>query len=52
VILPDGGRAYLSKIFNDAWMDSYGFLERAEDKTSATSCTPRTPPARCRRSWS
>ena len=33
VILPDGGRAYLSKIFNDAWMDSYGFLERAEDKT-------------------
>jgi cystathionine beta-synthase len=33
VILPDGGRAYLSKIFNDAWMDSYGFLERAVDKT-------------------
>ena len=21
VMLPDGGRAYLSKIFNDAWMD-------------------------------
>jgi len=33
VILPDGGRAYLSKIFNDAWMDSYGFLERPVDKT-------------------
>ena len=33
MILPDGGRAYLSKIFNDAWMDSYGFLERAVDKT-------------------
>jgi len=29
VILPDGGRAYLSKIFNDAWMDQYGFLEKS-----------------------
>jgi cystathionine beta-synthase len=28
VILPDGGRSYLSKIFNDAWMTQYGFLER------------------------
>ncbi|MQA11298.1 MAG: cystathionine beta-synthase [Pseudonocardiaceae bacterium] len=26
VLLPDGGRAYLSKVFNDAWMSSYGFL--------------------------
>lgn len=26
VLLPDGGRGYLSKIFNDAWMSSYGFL--------------------------
>lgn len=32
-ILPDGGRAYLSKIFNDAWMTSYGFLERSGDRT-------------------
>jgi cystathionine beta-synthase len=31
VVLPDGGRAYLSKIFNDAWMDQYGFLEKAGD---------------------
>jgi cystathionine beta-synthase len=29
VILPDGGRSYLSKVFNDAWMTQYGFLERA-----------------------
>jgi cystathionine beta-synthase len=28
VVLPDGGRGYLSKIFNDTWMDQYGFLER------------------------
>ncbi len=33
VILPDGGRAYLSKIFNDAWMSQYGFLERTADRT-------------------
>src|SRR6201988_2203426 len=26
VLLPDGGRGYLSKVFNDAWMSSYGFL--------------------------
>jgi cystathionine beta-synthase len=26
VLLPDGGRGYLSKIFNDAWMSRYGFL--------------------------
>jgi cystathionine beta-synthase len=32
-ILPDGGRAYLSKIFNDAWMRQYGFLERTGDRT-------------------
>jgi len=29
VILPDGGRSYLSKVFNDAWMTQYGFLERS-----------------------
>src|SRR5256886_3201275 len=26
VLLPDGGRGYLSKIFNDKWMADYGFL--------------------------
>ena len=25
VLLPDGGRGYLSKIFNDKWMADYGF---------------------------
>ncbi|MEA2330790.1 MAG: cystathionine beta-synthase [Thermoleophilaceae bacterium] len=33
VILPDGGRSYLSKIYNDAWMRQYGFLERDEELT-------------------
>jgi cystathionine beta-synthase len=34
VILPDGGRGYLSKIFNDAWMADYGFLR--DQATGAT----------------
>ena len=29
VILPDGGRGYLSKIFNDDWMADYGFLRES-----------------------
>jgi cystathionine beta-synthase len=33
VILPDGGRSYLSKVYNDAWMTQYGFLERASTQT-------------------
>jgi cystathionine beta-synthase len=33
VLLPDGGRGYLSKIFNDRWMASYGFL-RADGKAT------------------
>jgi cystathionine beta-synthase len=28
VLLPDSGRGYLSKIFNDEWMASYGFLRQ------------------------
>jgi cystathionine beta-synthase len=33
VLLPDGGRGYLSKIFNDAWMADYGFLGTDEKIT-------------------
>jgi cystathionine beta-synthase len=32
VLLPDGGRGYLAKIFNDTWMRSYGFLNEATDE--------------------
>jgi len=31
VLLPDGGRGYLSKIFSDEWMADYGFLRMAGD---------------------
>ncbi|MFF2050116.1 cystathionine beta-synthase [Leifsonia sp. NPDC058194] len=33
VILPDGGRGYLAKIFNDKWMQSYGFSEVPDEST-------------------
>src|SRR5215211_2271645 len=31
VLLPDAGRGYLSKIFNDDWMADYGFLTSSEE---------------------
>jgi len=31
VILPDSGRGYLAKIFNDQWMRSYGFLAGGDE---------------------
>jgi cystathionine beta-synthase len=30
VIIPDGGRSYLSKIYSDSWMRQYGFLARSQ----------------------
>jgi len=33
VILPDSGRGYMSKIFSDEWMSSYGFLHTDGEKT-------------------
>lgn len=33
VLLPDSGRGYLSKIFDDAWMSSYGFIHEDGERT-------------------
>jgi cystathionine beta-synthase len=33
VLLPDSGRGYMSKIFNDDWMASYGFLKEVGQRT-------------------
>jgi cystathionine beta-synthase len=33
VLLPDGGRGYLGKVFNDSWMAGYGFLPPAPGAT-------------------
>jgi len=34
VLLPDSGRGYLSKIFNDDWLADYGFLSRGSEQTT------------------
>ncbi len=34
VLLPDGGRGYLGKVFNDGWMACYGF--RSADSSGST----------------
>ncbi|GAA3023146.1 cystathionine beta-synthase [Gordonia defluvii] len=39
VLLPDGGRGYLGKIFNDEWMSSYGFLRSTLDGRDAAEPT-------------
>ena len=33
VLLPDSGRGYLTKVFNDEWLAQYGFLPAGGDKT-------------------
>ncbi|PSK87352.1 cystathionine beta-synthase [Murinocardiopsis flavida] len=35
VLLPDGGRGYLGKIFNDEWMADYGFLNTETEEATA-----------------
>ncbi|MFI5935559.1 cystathionine beta-synthase [Actinoplanes sp. NPDC051494] len=37
VLLPDGGRGYLSKIFNDGWMARYGFLSAGDGKPTVSA---------------
>jgi len=34
VLLPDSGRGYLSKIFNDEWLADFGFLPRGSEDTT------------------
>jgi cystathionine beta-synthase len=33
VLLPDGGRGYLTKVFNDDWLARYGFLTDSAQRT-------------------
>lgn len=42
VLLPDGGRGYLGKIFNDTWMRSYGFAEASNEATVAQVVSRKT----------
>ncbi|QLD12449.1 pyridoxal-phosphate dependent enzyme [Microbacterium oleivorans] len=40
VVLPDHGRGYLSKIYDDGWMRAHGFADLVDDPTTAASTTP------------
>jgi cystathionine beta-synthase len=42
VLLPDGGRGYLGKIFNEKWMQSYGFTQVSDEKTVADVLSRKT----------
>ena len=33
VLLPDGGRGYLTKVFDDGWLSHYGFLRGDDERT-------------------
>ena len=37
VLLPDSGRGYLSKVFNDEWLAQYGFLPESGESQSVGS---------------
>lgn len=43
ILLPDGGRGYLGKVFSDTWMRSYGFLPADGDRTVADMVGTKDP---------
>ncbi|MEV0158334.1 cystathionine beta-synthase [Micromonospora sp. NPDC050686] len=43
VLLPDGGRGYLSKIFNDDWMARYGFLDASGTEPTVADALSSKP---------
>ncbi len=42
VLLPDSGRGYLSKIYNDDWMRDQGFIDRFGDRRVVGDLLPAT----------
>ena len=45
VLLPDSGKGYLSKIFNDDWMADYGFLSSDSGEKTVADVMSRKPNA-------
>src|SRR5690606_20964220 len=43
ILLPDGGRGYLGKVFNDTWMRSHGFLPAESEQTVADLVATKRP---------
>jgi cystathionine beta-synthase len=44
-LIPDGGRAYVSKVFNDSWMREHGYLASAGHRTVGELFRERSQPA-------
>ncbi|MFC0682846.1 cystathionine beta-synthase [Lysobacter korlensis] len=42
ILLPDGGRGYLGKVFNDEWMKAHGFAEGADQRTVADALNAKS----------
>jgi cystathionine beta-synthase len=42
VLVPDSGRGYLSKLYNDEWMADYGFLRAAAGQTAGDVLTRKS----------
>ena len=42
ILLPDSGRGYLGKVFNDKWMRSYGFSEESDERTVGDVLSAKT----------
>ena len=42
VLLPDGGRGYLGKVFNEKWMRSYGFGGDTDERTVGDVLSSKT----------
>ena len=42
ILLPDGGRGYLGKIFNEKWMRSYGFSSATDERTVGDVLSAKT----------
>ena len=47
VHIPDSGRGYLSKLYDDGWMADHGFLRAAGPTVGRPPPRPRPRPARC-----
>ncbi|MCI4064326.1 cystathionine beta-synthase [Micromonospora sp. R77] len=43
VLLPDSGKGYLSKIFNDTWMARYGFLDNSGTEPTVADALANKP---------
>ncbi|WP_320065926.1 cystathionine beta-synthase [Micromonospora sp. RTGN7] len=43
VLLPDSGKGYLSKIFNDTWMARYGFLDNSGSEPTVADALAGKP---------